>query len=266
MACLHAGHGELRAGPARDLPSSRHQLAGGTQTAKPNDQYAARHNLFVYFHSIIDLPTCQANVVDLSRLGADLGSRRRPRLLVHPPDLQRRPRHALHRRRPGRHGAANVLKNLVPEITSSPGFQDRGPHRPFDEAGRTRALLWRAARSQHLSPAAHARPGGGRSAPCSFPTASSGHRVQGPVQPLQPVAPRSRTTSACRTWVRGPGRTEAFDAALLNEPSCPKGAVALCKNRKRHKKHRRTAEVSKHKKHKHKKCKKRKKRHKQKPK
>src|SRR3954464_6970384 len=39
-----------------------------TQTATAADQYAARHNPFVYFESIIDFPTCQANDVDLSRL------------------------------------------------------------------------------------------------------------------------------------------------------------------------------------------------------
>ena len=46
----------------------------GTQAAEATDQYAARHNPFVYFHSIIDFPTCQANDVDLSRLAPDLQS------------------------------------------------------------------------------------------------------------------------------------------------------------------------------------------------
>ncbi len=36
------------------------------------DQYAARHNPFVYFHSIIDSPVCDANVVNLNQLPADL--------------------------------------------------------------------------------------------------------------------------------------------------------------------------------------------------
>ncbi len=43
-----------------------------TQRAKPGDQYAARHNPFVYFHSIIDSPTCARNDVPLSRLPRDL--------------------------------------------------------------------------------------------------------------------------------------------------------------------------------------------------
>jgi hypothetical protein len=43
-----------------------------TQTAKPGDQYAARHNPFVYFHSIIDGASCAANDVPLTQLPTDL--------------------------------------------------------------------------------------------------------------------------------------------------------------------------------------------------
>ena len=43
-----------------------------TQTAKVGDQYAARHNPFVYFHSIIDDSSCTANDVPLTQLPADL--------------------------------------------------------------------------------------------------------------------------------------------------------------------------------------------------
>jgi phosphatidylinositol-3-phosphatase len=46
-----------------------------TQQASPTDQYATRHNPFVYFHSIIDNATnCQAHDVPLSQLGGDLSS------------------------------------------------------------------------------------------------------------------------------------------------------------------------------------------------
>jgi phosphatidylinositol-3-phosphatase len=38
------------------------------------DQYAARHDPFVYFHSIIDTPACTANVVNLTLLTNDLQS------------------------------------------------------------------------------------------------------------------------------------------------------------------------------------------------
>jgi hypothetical protein len=40
----------------------RHPALGSvddTKKAKVGDQYAARHNPFVYFHGIIDSPTCR---------------------------------------------------------------------------------------------------------------------------------------------------------------------------------------------------------------
>jgi hypothetical protein len=43
-----------------------------TQQATATDQYATRHNPFVYFHSLIDGPACAANDVPLSRLRGDL--------------------------------------------------------------------------------------------------------------------------------------------------------------------------------------------------
>ena len=101
----------------------------GTQSAKRNDQYAARHNPFVYFHSIIDLPTCQANVVDLSRLGADLGSEATtPDYSFITPDLcnDGHDTPCVDGGPGGMMQANGFLKKLVPEITSSPGFQDRG--------------------------------------------------------------------------------------------------------------------------------------------
>jgi len=45
-----------------------------TQQARPGDQYAARHNPFVYFHSLLDFGDCLAHDVDLSQLQTDLAS------------------------------------------------------------------------------------------------------------------------------------------------------------------------------------------------
>jgi phosphatidylinositol-3-phosphatase len=44
----------------------------GTQSAHADHQYAARHNPFVYFHSIIDFPTCDQHDVDFSNFATDL--------------------------------------------------------------------------------------------------------------------------------------------------------------------------------------------------
>jgi phospholipase C len=55
----------------------RHPAIGqvdDTQQAHVGDQYAARHDPFVYFHSIIDSPSCATRVVGLDRLVSDLRS------------------------------------------------------------------------------------------------------------------------------------------------------------------------------------------------
>jgi len=45
-----------------------------TQSARKGDQYAARHNPFVYFHSVIDTPACAQDDVALDHLPVDLRS------------------------------------------------------------------------------------------------------------------------------------------------------------------------------------------------
>ena len=57
--------------PARESATCGHPPLGApdpTQNAEVGDQYAARHNPFVYFHSIIDTPACAQKDVPLSRL------------------------------------------------------------------------------------------------------------------------------------------------------------------------------------------------------
>src|SRR5207248_2290277 len=46
----------------------------GTQSAEAADQYAARHNPFVYFHSLLDSGSCTRNVVSLKHLSGDLST------------------------------------------------------------------------------------------------------------------------------------------------------------------------------------------------
>jgi len=64
--------------PTRESATCGHVPLGRpetTQVAEPSDQYAAKHDPFVYFHAIIDDPArCNARVVDLARLPADLKS------------------------------------------------------------------------------------------------------------------------------------------------------------------------------------------------
>ena len=64
--------------PAREARTCPHVAPGARETtivATRADQYAARHNPFVYFHAIIDdAARCAAHVVGLERLPGDLDS------------------------------------------------------------------------------------------------------------------------------------------------------------------------------------------------
>jgi phosphatidylinositol-3-phosphatase len=77
--------GDMGNDPARESATYGHPALNAidlTQTAEApsaavplGDQYATRHNPFAYFHSIIDSPDCQANVVNLDKnLQNDLAS------------------------------------------------------------------------------------------------------------------------------------------------------------------------------------------------
>ena len=69
---------DMGADPAREAAACGHVAIGAkdvTNHAAPNDQYADKHNPFVYFHSIIDDPArCAAHVVNLRELDRDLAS------------------------------------------------------------------------------------------------------------------------------------------------------------------------------------------------
>ena len=74
--------GDMGNDPSRESATCGHpalntvdmtQSAEKSSASLPNgDQYATRHNPFVYFHSIIDTSACQAGVVNLNQLTTDL--------------------------------------------------------------------------------------------------------------------------------------------------------------------------------------------------
>ena len=103
--------------------------ADDTQKARVGDQYAARHNPFVYFQSITGSPACAANDVDLSALRGDLASASTtPSLSYITPNLC----HDGHDSpcvdgEPGGLVSADAwLKTWVPTITNSPAFKQDG--------------------------------------------------------------------------------------------------------------------------------------------
>jgi phosphatidylinositol-3-phosphatase len=103
--------------------------ADDTQKAKVGDQYAARHNPFVYFHSIIDSPTCAEHDVDLSQLPTDLASvATTPNLTYITPNLcdDGHDSPCVDGRPGGLVTADEWLKTWIPKILASPAYQQDG--------------------------------------------------------------------------------------------------------------------------------------------
>jgi hypothetical protein len=110
----------------------RHPAIGAqddTQSAKAHDQYAARHNPFVYFHSIIDSPTCAANDVPLEQLVQDVKSpSTTPNYAFITPDLcnDAHDQTCVDGGPGGLQAADAFLRRWVPTIMGSPGFAKNG--------------------------------------------------------------------------------------------------------------------------------------------
>jgi hypothetical protein len=101
-----------------------------TQQASEAHQYAARHNPFVYFHSIIDGPSCKQNNVDLSQFETDLSQASTTAAYNFiTPDLCSDGHDdscADPKQKGGYEGINGFLEQWVPKILASPGFKDDG--------------------------------------------------------------------------------------------------------------------------------------------
>jgi hypothetical protein len=100
-----------------------------TQAARRGDQYAARHNPFVYFHSILDFPTCDRNDIDLANLRGDLKHERTtPNYAFITPNLCSDGHDSpCVNGRPGGLKSANAfLRHWIPRIRGSPAYRHRG--------------------------------------------------------------------------------------------------------------------------------------------
>jgi hypothetical protein len=126
------GYMEDMGNSATDPKTCRHPDVNGqdhTQSAKVGDQYAARHNPFVYFHALIDFPTCAANDVPLDRLHADLASVATtanysfitPNLCSDGHDAP-----CVDGKPGGLESANEFLKTWVPRILASPAYRQDG--------------------------------------------------------------------------------------------------------------------------------------------
>jgi hypothetical protein len=123
---------DMGADNTRESSACAHPTIGrpdSTEWATPADQYATKHNPFMYFHSVIDSPECKRRIVPLPVLSKDLGSASTtPNFSFITPNLC----HDGHDRpcvngEPGGLESANLfLKHWVPIITQSQAFRDDG--------------------------------------------------------------------------------------------------------------------------------------------
>lgn len=122
---------DMASSPAKD--TCRHPALNSkddTQTARPGDQYAVRHNPFMYFHWIIDRQgSCDEHVLPLDRLPQALGSvASTPNFSLITPNLC----HDGHDSpcvtgEPGGLVTADAwLRQWVPKILAAPAFQRDG--------------------------------------------------------------------------------------------------------------------------------------------
>jgi phosphatidylinositol-3-phosphatase len=122
------GMGAVAGAPA----TCRHPGPGAPDpTAAPGrtDEYATRHNPFVYFHSLLDLGDCSANDIALDHLGSDLTAiRTTPNLAFIAPNLcDGGGEQPCLDGTPGGLGAADAFLNQwVPRITQSPAYRADG--------------------------------------------------------------------------------------------------------------------------------------------
>jgi phosphatidylinositol-3-phosphatase len=125
--------------PSREAATCGHpapNATDGTQKAQPpsqpipkGDQYAVRHNPFVYFHSIIDSPDCAADVVNLDLLQEDLKSEdTTPNFAFITPNLCNDGHdHPCKNGEPGGLVSADrFLQKWVPIVTASPAYRQGG--------------------------------------------------------------------------------------------------------------------------------------------
>ena len=131
-----------RRGQAKRPPAAIRASAATTRRrwrARRN-QYASRHDPFVYFHSITDSETCNRNVVDLTRLPQDLESlSTSPEYAFITPDLcfDGHDSTCADGVSPGGFTGINAfLEEWVPKIKASPAYRDHGAIMvTFDESG-----------------------------------------------------------------------------------------------------------------------------------
>jgi len=207
--------------PQREATSCGHAVIGEkdpTHRAEPpsatspiGDQYAARHDPFVYFHSILDSPDCAKNVIRLDQLPSDLQAvASTPEFSFITPNLC----HDGHDEpcKNGEHGglesADGFLKHWVPIITAAPAFKLDG------------LLIITFDESDESSVAA--KPEAGMSIPSTAPAAAT----SSPAQPRRfPAASELRRDEYVMASFGGDRSAPCCCRASSSPRQCPKSAI-----------------------------------------
>ncbi|HKT30804.1 alkaline phosphatase family protein [Dyella sp.] len=156
--------------PARESATCAHPVIGTpdiTEHATPQDQYATKHNPFMYFHTIIDKKKyCDARVVNLDHLGNDLAKlKSTPNFVYVTPNLCHDGHDAPCKNgEPGGLISADAfLRTWVPRIIESPAFKQDGLLIiTFDEGNDGAACCNEKALPGGPQPGGKIGPGGGR--------------------------------------------------------------------------------------------------------
>jgi phosphatidylinositol-3-phosphatase len=114
------------------VATCRHPTSGQpdpTQSGRPGDEYATRHNPFVYFHSLVDLSDCASDDLPLTQLPADLASTAKtPNYAFIAPNLCHDGSETVcaNGEQGGLTSADAFLKQWVPLILNSPAYKKDG--------------------------------------------------------------------------------------------------------------------------------------------
>jgi phosphatidylinositol-3-phosphatase len=124
---------DIGAGAGAGAPATcRHPELGASDpgpTLEPGDDYETWRNPFVYFHSVIDKPSCARRDVGLDQLATDLkAAKTTPTFAYVSPGVcsDGGPDLCNEGGAPNPAGAEEFLKTVVPEIVASPAYEEGG--------------------------------------------------------------------------------------------------------------------------------------------
>lgn len=228
--------GSVAAGEAARCRHPAIGTADATQVARPTDQYATRHNPFVYFRALIDFPSCRRDVVDLGRLRHDLRrARTTPAYAFIAPDLCADGHDETCADGSSPAGYAGIdafLRRWVPLIEASPAYRDHGAILiTFDESATSDASCCGQRPGPNLGPAGLGPEiGGGRvGAVVLSPCVRPGTVARRPYNHYSALRWVEQNFGLARLGYAGARGLAPFGRDVFSRPSCrpPRGSTSV---------------------------------------